>query len=140
MSQENIQVDRAAAEAFNRRDFDAWMAHFDREIVWCAMADEPEPGPFQGHQAVLDMAARWLELLPDIRIDIKDHIDAGEYVITTARMCGHAADSDADVVIDEVFVDKYRDGKIVEVREYRTRQEALEAVGLSEQEAQADLP
>jgi hypothetical protein len=28
----------------------------------------------------------------------------------------------------------------VEVREYRTRQEALEAVGLSEQEAQADLP
>ena len=33
---------------------------------------------------------------------------------------------------------KYRDGKIVEVREYRTREEALEAVGLSEQDAHAD--
>jgi ketosteroid isomerase-like protein len=138
MSQENIQIDREAAEAFNRRDFDAWLAHFDREIVWWAIADEPEPGPFQGHQAVLDMAARWLELLPDIRIEIKEHINAGEYVITTARMCGHAAGSVADVVIDEVFVDKYRDGKIVEVREYRTRQEALEAAGLSEQDAHAD--
>ena len=138
MSQENIQIDRAAAEAFNRRDFDAWMAHFDREIVWWAIADEPEPGPFQGHQAVLDMASRWLELLPDIRIEIKEHIDAGEYVITIARMCGHAAGSVADVVVDEVFVDKYRDGKIVEVREYRTRQEALEAVGLSEQDAHAE--
>ena len=80
MSQENIQIDRAAAEAFNRRDFDAWMAHFDREIVWWAMADEPEPGPFQGHQAVLDMAARWLELLPDLRIEIKEHIGANTEV------------------------------------------------------------
>ena len=53
-------------------------------------------------------------------------------------MCGHAAGSVADVVVDEVFVDKYRDGKIVEVREYRTRQEALEAAGLSEQDAPAD--
>jgi ketosteroid isomerase-like protein len=138
VSRENIQIDREAAEAFNRRDVDAWLAHFDREIVWWAIADEPEPGPFQGHQAVLDMADRWLELLPDIRIEIKEHIDAGEYVITTARMCGHAAGSVADVVVDEVFVDKYRDGKIVEVREYRTRQEALEAVGLSEQDAHAD--
>ena len=138
MSQENVQIDRDAAEAFNRGDLDAWLAHFDREIVWWAIADEPEPGPFQGHQAVLDMAARWLELLPDLRIEIKEHIDAGEYVITTARMCGHAAGSDADVVIDEVYVDKYRDGRIIEVREYRTRQEAFEATGLSEQDVHAD--
>jgi ketosteroid isomerase-like protein len=36
------------------------------------------------------------------------------------------------VVLDEVYVSKIRDGKIVELREYRTRAEALEAVGLRE--------
>jgi ketosteroid isomerase-like protein len=132
MSQENVQIDREASEAFNRGDLDAWLSHFDPEIVWWPIADDPEPGPFRGHRAILEMAARWLQLLPDLRSEIKEHIDAGEYVIVPARLCGHAAGSDADVVVDEIFVNKYRDGKIVEVREYRTRQEALDAVGLSE--------
>jgi ketosteroid isomerase-like protein len=135
MSQENVELDRQAAAAFNRRDFDAWLAYLDPEITWYAMADEPEPGPFQGHQGVLKMASRWLDLLPDLRLDIKEYIDAGDYVIVPTRVYGHAAGSDADVVVDEVFVNRYRDGKIVEVREYRTRQEALEAVGLTEQDA-----
>jgi hypothetical protein len=41
-------------------------------------------------------------------------------------------------VVDEVYVNKCANGKIVEVRECRTREEALEAVGLSEQDAHAD--
>ncbi len=54
MSQQNVEIAKAATDAYNRRDLDAWLAHFDREIVWWAMADEPEPGPFQGHEAVLN--------------------------------------------------------------------------------------
>jgi ketosteroid isomerase-like protein len=138
MTQENVEIVKAAIEAYNRQDFDAWMAHFDREIVWWAIADEPEPGPFQGHEAVRKMTARWLDLLPDLRFEVKEYIDAGEYVIVPARICGHAAGSDADVAVDDVFVDRVLDGKIVEVREFRTREEALEAVGLSEQDAHAD--
>jgi hypothetical protein len=37
-----------------------------------------------------------------------------------------------------VFVYKLRDGLVVEGREYRTREQGLEAVGLSEQDAHAD--
>lgn len=132
MSQENIEIDRQAAEAFNRRDLDTWLAHFDREIVWWAIADEPEPGPFHGHQALLEMAGRWLDLLPDLQLEVKEYIDAGNYVIVPARLWGHAVGSDSVVAVEEVFVNMYRDGKIVEVHEYRTRDEALEAVGLFE--------
>jgi ketosteroid isomerase-like protein len=35
-------------------------------------------------------------------------------------------------VLDEVYVSRFRAGKIVELREYRTKAEALEAVGRSE--------
>ena len=48
------------------------------------------------------------------------------------RMRGRPPGSDADVVLDEVYASKFRDGKIVELREYRTKSEALEAVGLPE--------
>jgi ketosteroid isomerase-like protein len=138
MSQENVETDRQAGAAFDRRDFDAWLAHFDPEVVWYAVADEPEPGPFRGHQGIMELVARWLDLLPDLRQEVEEYIDAGEYVIVPARVRGHTVGSDADVIVDEVFVNKYRNGKIVEVREYRTREEAFAAVGLSEQDAHAD--
>jgi hypothetical protein len=40
--------------------------------------------------------------------------------------------SGADVVLEEVYVSKLRNGKVVELREYRTKPEALGAVGLPE--------
>jgi ketosteroid isomerase-like protein len=129
MSQENVASDRRAVEAANRGDLDGWLAHFDPEIVWYGLADEPDPGPFRGHQGILALFARWRDVLPDLRLEVKEYIDAGEYVIVSGRFQGHTADSDAEVGFDEVLVNKYRDGKVAEVREYRTREEALEAVG-----------
>ena len=132
MSQENVEIVRGAAEAFNSRDVDAWLAHFDPDIVWYAFPDEPDPGPFQGHDAVRAMAARWMEVLSDFRLEAKEFIDAGEYVLMPARMLGRVRDSDAEVTVDEIYVNKCRNGKIAEVRECRTKEEALEAVGLRE--------
>ena len=54
MSQENVEIVKSTVDAYNRRDFDAWLVHFDREVVWWAIVDEPEPGPFQGHEAVFE--------------------------------------------------------------------------------------
>jgi hypothetical protein len=93
MSQENVDVSRRATEAFNRRDFDAWLADLHPEIVWYGFADEPELGPFRGHRGVLAMVARWTDLLPDLRVEVKEYISVGEYVIGPARMRGHTADA-----------------------------------------------
>jgi ketosteroid isomerase-like protein len=71
----------------------------------------------------------WQDTLADFRVIAEAHIDAGDYVIAPARAEGRPAGSDAAVTLDEVLVSKIRDGKIVEVREYRTREEAFEAVG-----------
>jgi hypothetical protein len=65
-------------------------------------------------------------------MEAKEFIDAGEYVLMPARMLGRIRDSDAEVAVDEVYVNKCRNGKIAEVRECRTKEEALEAVGLRE--------
>ena len=132
MSQANVEVVRGAADAFNRGDVDAWLTHFDRGIVWHAVPDEPDPGPFHGHDAVRAMAARWKDVLSDFRMEAKEFIDAGEYVLMPARMLGRIRDSDAEVTVDEVYVNKCRNGKIAEVRECRTKEEALEVVGLPE--------
>ena len=51
---------------------------------------------------------------------------------------GQESVSGAGVSDTYVFVYKLPGGLVVEGWEYRTRQEALEAVGLSEQDARAD--
>jgi ketosteroid isomerase-like protein len=133
MSEDNIAAARSVTEAFNRGDLEGWLAHFDPDIEWYARADEPEPGPFRGHDGLLKMVAGWTEIFPDLRVDIDEYIDAGEYVIAPVRFRGHIAGSDADVVVEEVLVNRYRDGRVVEVREYRTREEALDAVAVHQE-------
>ena len=130
MPQDTLANARSVTDALNQGDLDAWLAHFDPEIEWYAAADEPEPGPFRGHDGLLEMVARWTEVFPDLRVDVDEYVDKGEYVIAPVHFRGHTAGSDADVVVEEVVVNRYRDDRIVEVREYRTREEALEAVAV----------
>jgi ketosteroid isomerase-like protein len=70
-------------------------------------------------------------------------IDAGDRVITStvlhAVLHGHEGSTAARVSDTYVFVHELRDGLVVEGWEYKTTQEALEAVGLLEQAAHARL-
>ncbi len=132
MSEDNVAIARRSAAAFNRGDMETWLSDVDPEIEWHGVADEPDPGPFRGHDGVLKMLARWTEAFPDLQAEVEDYIDAGEYVVVPMRLRGHTAGSDADLVVEDVLVQRYRDGKLVEVREYRTREEALKAAAVAE--------
>jgi len=66
---------------------------------------------------------------------VREVIDAGDHVIvsTVLQAVLHGQESAGAGVTDRyVFVIKLRDGLGVEAWEYRTKQEALEAVGLPE--------
>jgi ketosteroid isomerase-like protein len=133
MSSSNVEIARRATDAFNHRGIDAWLGQVDADIVWYVFPDEPDPGPFRGREAVRALAARWMDLFSDLRFEVKEYIDVGDYVLVPARVVGRMPGSDTDVGIDEVFVNKCRNGRIVEVREFRTKEEALETVAGSEQ-------
>jgi ketosteroid isomerase-like protein len=65
-------------------------------------------------------------------IEILELIDTGDRVIASTVLHGRVSASGGDLKDTYVFVYKLRDGLIVEGWEYRTRQEALEAVGLAD--------
>jgi hypothetical protein len=53
MSQENVELVYRAADAFNRRDFDAFLALCDPDIeVSSIIAQLEGGGPFRGHEGV----------------------------------------------------------------------------------------
>ena len=130
MSPDNVEIARRSTQAFNRGDIDAWLACFHVEIEWHGVPDEPDPGPHRGHDGILRMVARWTETFPDLRAEAEEFIDAGEFVVVPMCLRGHMPGSDAEVEVDDVMVHRYRDGKIAEVREYRSLEAALEAVAV----------
>jgi ketosteroid isomerase-like protein len=69
-------------------------------------------------------------MFPDIRVEVEEYIDAGDHVIVPSMLCGQGAGSGVAVDAPYTFVFKLRDRKIVEVREYHTKAQGLEAVGL----------
>ena len=121
-----------------RSGFEAWSAsepdfsNFHPALVYHPRADEPDPSPHIGRDAYKRLVLGFMEALPDMSFEIRELIDAGDHVIASTVLHARGIASGADVSDAYVFVYKLRDGLIVEGWEYRTRQEALEAVGLSE--------
>ena len=142
MSQENVEILRAAFEAWNAVDMEALLAHFHPELVYHPRADEPDPSPHVGRDAYERLVRGFVDSFSEVTVEVLEVIDAGDHVIASTVLHvvlhGQGSASGAGVSDTYVFVHKLRDGLVVEGWEYRTKQEALEAVGLSEQDSHAD--
>jgi ketosteroid isomerase-like protein len=141
MSQENVEIVRAIWEAWNAGDMEALFAHLHPELVYHPRADEPDSSPHVGLDAYKRLTYGFVESFAEVTFEVLEVIDAGDRVIisTVLHAVLHGQGSASGGVSDTyVFVFKVRDGLGVEGWEYRTKQEALEALGLSEQDAHAD--
>ena len=136
MSQENVEIVQAAFAAWNAGDMDAVFALYDPELVYHPRADEPDPSPHVGRDAYETLIYGFVDSFSEVTFEVLELIDAGDHVIAStvlhAVLRGQESASVAGVSDTYVFVYKVRDGLVVEGWEYRTKQEALEAVGLSE--------
>jgi ketosteroid isomerase-like protein len=126
----HAELVRSGYEAFNRRDVEAAVADLDPDVVWWPSADEPVTEPSRGHTGFRERIDSMLELSPDIHVEIEELFEAGDLVVACLRYSGRGRGSGAPLEIGETHVVRVRDGKIVEVREYRHRSQALEAAGL----------
>jgi ketosteroid isomerase-like protein len=134
MSQENVEIVRAAAVAFNRGELDDWLEYLADDIDHRAVEGAPDdPGPIHGKDAVRAYAEDWLATFDDFKSEPAELIDAGEdKVIVVTRISGRAKLSGVETDLTYAALYTIRDGKIARGREYWTREEAVEAAGLAE--------
>jgi ketosteroid isomerase-like protein len=136
MSQENVEIVRAMFAAWNARPREPDFSQVHPELVYHPRADEPDPSPHVGRDAYERLIHGFLDSFSEVTFEVLELIDADDHVIASTvlhavlREGGSA--SGAGVSDTYVFVLKLRDGLVVEGWEYRTRQEALDAIGLSE--------
>jgi ketosteroid isomerase-like protein len=133
MSQENVDIVRRSFEAIGRWDVDALLELYDPHVKYLPLTGtRVESGGYLGHEGVRayfeEVADVWDELHPygdDFRTVGSDVVVLGGCAV---RGRGSGAETDTPMA----WVVTVREGKITSHRGYRTRGEALEAVGLHE--------
>jgi ketosteroid isomerase-like protein len=131
VSQENVDLVREAYEHFARTG-EPHTAAYALDVEWHSAADDPGSEVFRGVQGVKDLVKEVQEQLEDFRTEPFEFLDAGDRVVAGLVHRGRGRGSSAEVEMREWNVFLIRDGKIASVHEYRERQDALEAAGLSE--------
>lgn len=135
MSQANVDVVRALSRAVETKDLEAAFAlaeqYFDDDLEWVEDPSWPGGGTYRGIAAVRQLLRERTDSF-DIEQRIEKLIDAGDDVVTFIRWRGRGHSSGAEAEMQVATVSTLRDGKIVRVRFYLDRNEALAAVRLSE--------
>ena len=120
---------QGAYDAFDRGEANVLFDLLDPEIEWQAIEDTEAK---HGVEGVLESVGAWFQVWDDFHIEPEEFIDQGDRVIAVVKERGRVPGSQ-EVVSQRFFqVWTMSQGRIVAFREYKTKREALEAVGLSQ--------
>ncbi len=132
MSQENVEMVRRDLLARDTRDWsglaEIWHPEIELEVTAGA-------GTYQGIGEITRFYDSFSDLFSDYRVEAEEIIDTGDRVVTVERLSGRGLKgSDAGAwVHDRLFrVMSFEAGRIRRVKEYPSREQALEAAGLRE--------
>jgi ketosteroid isomerase-like protein len=129
MSQENVEMMKAAYAAITEGNRDAFLALAHPEIEFRSLIAEADGHTFQGHEGVREWWESVIEAL-DVRPNpeaIEGFRDRG---ITRLALAGRIGGIEVPQTMWMAW--RVRDGLLVWWTTYRTENEALEAVGLRE--------
>jgi ketosteroid isomerase-like protein len=133
MSAENVATVRAIWDAINRGEIDEAFRYAPDDFVadWSG-SDAPESGIYRGRDAVKGRFERTMEVWSEMEYFETEIIDAGDEVIRVGGVRARGRGSGAEVMAQGAQVWTFRERTPVSVRLFQSREEAVEAVGLSE--------
>ena len=140
MSQENVeQIARQIVEGVNSRDVAVLQAASDPDIEYTSRFTAIEGRTYRGHAGwsdyLADLAPAWV----DFKLTIEEFVAIEpEKVVALLRVNARARGSSVPIEQRVYSGWQLRAGKVLRGATHPSREEALEAVGLSEQDAHAD--
>jgi ketosteroid isomerase-like protein len=131
MADDNVDVVRRSFEALSRGDFEAAFAEHAPETEWRTASDEPDAQTYKGieglRRLVATVAEPWENRFSG-SVVLEDFIARGPWVVVPWRARLHGRGSGLEIEVFETYAVLVCAGKIVRVDEYRTTEEALEAL------------
>jgi uncharacterized protein len=136
MSEQNVEIVRRGYELYATGDLEGVAALFAPD------SDIPDAGGLgvagsavgrrHGPEGFLSGAREALDAFDDYRVEVEEFIEAGDAVLVPVRISGRGRASGAEMEVRLVHLWVFRDAKVIRGEVYRSTDEALEAIGLSE--------
>jgi ketosteroid isomerase-like protein len=146
MSQANVEnlrafletlSDFAALQALSRGEADVSL--LDPEVTYEDTVLPDHAGEtYRGYEGLARATARWIEGLEDLTIELEQIVGGGDRLVSILRGRSRARYTDIEFETPYAYVWTFRDGRVIHFRSYLDPEEALQAAGLSEQDARAD--
>ena len=131
MSEENVEIVRAASQAWNAGDMDAFAALHDPDVMLRPEKNWPEPGPYMGRETVMGFYSRLRDTFDADTVEpTSDFRHAADRVV--ARWIWHGQGHGPESNMEVTIIYTVRNGKVHEIEFFWDHAEALEAAGLSE--------
>ena len=143
MSQENVEIVRRLVALISQQDEAAVWDELPPEFVFDFSRRLIDPVVLRGRDEMRAWMERERQMWEGDHVgyEPKELIDAGDKVLALVRVSGRGKASGVEVEAYTWSVWTFRDGKPVEMTYFGDdRAAALEAAGLSEQDAHADSP
>jgi ketosteroid isomerase-like protein len=138
VSRENVEIVRRAWEVGATQGLDAVADLLDPNIECSPPENAPTAGTYRGLDEIKVLISEWSELFEGFGFDPERFVDAGDQVVVFGQQRGRGKTSGVGIGESQAHVYTVRNGKIVRWLMFHDRGKALEAAGLSEQDARAD--
>ena len=129
---ENVERIREWLDAWNSSDFNFVLAHMDPNIEVEIAMDAPTDGVYHGHDGLIKAMTEFWSQFATHRSELTECIPAGDDVVMAVTQHGTGMGSGIEVEMSHWQVATLSAGKLVRWRNFRTREQAFEAAGLSE--------
>src|SRR4051812_3188582 len=138
MSQQNVEIVQRFYDAWLRDEYPGPLELLDPEVVYVNPAGAIEPGTRHGVHAFARAVEKLLESWEFWRAETEDFRTAEDQVAVVVRYRARGRGSGVEVEGRESALWTLREDKVVRYEWFHGPTEALEAVGLSEQDAHAN--
>jgi ketosteroid isomerase-like protein len=140
MSRENVELARRAYATFGEADLDTFIERYlDPDVEWDDPPEFPSAQTHHGHEGAERHLRDLLAEFDKARADTLEVIDCGDdRVLVFVREAGRGKRSGIELDMTVAHLVTFRGGKAARVQVFVDRDQALRAVGLSEQDAHAD--
>jgi ketosteroid isomerase-like protein len=132
ISEQNVDLVRRMHEAYLGPEPERALAFLDPDVVYDAR-ERPDGKLWRGHDGVRRAMTEWGEVWDEWEIATEGYLEAGsDKVLTLWRERGRGKGSGVSLEQSGANLVTVGGGRIVHIRMYVNRQEALEAAGMEE--------
>ena len=127
-----MEVVKRCFELFARGETEVLLAHIDPEIETIEPPEIPGSDTYRGYEGLATAYNHWAAQWDDFRVELEELVDAGSDVVAISHHHGKGRTTGIPVGGLVAYVFTVREGRLVRMRIFNSKSEALEAAGLRE--------